>query len=355
LLADGDLVGTPTDTWTPDAGVDLRDGRALHELLYEGGDLSRPRAWCAPATQRIVAAAVDTIDARIATVGAGDTIRVLDYGTGTGMAAIELLKACREIDAERRLGDRGAALQLHLVDLPSSWFAQGHRLLRASACVTCHALKGPDGRFRPLPEVLGGRAMDLIVSSMVFHLIPPRALARAVGGLADVLAPGGRLLWNAPDVGPAQPGTVLLHDPNRALRARWKELLRDEREPRGPRQAQIVARARAVAAECGGDERADRRILPRPTEAPALGDAIGARLTGAITTASHEMTVRECLDTLFVPSNQEEYLPEIDDASARAALIEDLLLADVLPLLRAGPAGTAAGYRVHWTFGDHRA
>jgi hypothetical protein len=55
-----------------------------------------------------------------------------------------------------------------------------------------------------------------------------------------------------------------------------------------------------------------------------------------------------------VPSNQGEYLPEIEDVAIREALIEELLTGDVLPVLHAGPAGTALGYNVQWTFGDFR-
>jgi len=73
-----------------------------------------------------------------------------------------------------------------------------------------------------------------------------------------------------------------------------------------------------------------------------------------VTTQTHEIVVRETLDTLLVPSNQEEYLPEIEDFKLRSALIEELMLEEVLPGLRAGPAGTYGGYNVHWTFGDFR-
>jgi hypothetical protein len=81
---------------------------------------------------------------------------------------------------------------------------------------------------------------------------------------------------------------------------------------------------------------------------------LSARFDGTITTEAHEIADRETLDTLLVPSNQAEYLPEIEDTAIREALIEELLTGDVLPALHAGPAGTAAGYNVHWTFGDFR-
>src|SRR5204862_6315409 len=77
------------DTWRPEPGSDLEDGRALHDLLYTGTDLRFPRSWCSAATGYVVAGALDVVESRLARARAGDTIRVLDYGAGTGLAAIE--------------------------------------------------------------------------------------------------------------------------------------------------------------------------------------------------------------------------------------------------------------------------
>ena len=73
-----------------------------------------------------------------------------------------------------------------------------------------------------------------------------------------------------------------------------------------------------------------------------------------MTTQTHEIVVRETLDTLLVPSNQEEYLPEIEDFELRSALIEELMLEEVLPGLRGRAGRHVGGYNVHWTFGDFR-
>jgi hypothetical protein len=149
---------------------------------------------------------------------------------------------------------------------------------------------------------------------------------------------------------------VLFHDPNRALRAHWKALVAGEAQPRSPRQrdAVAVARHQRNGSPLIADERADKRILRDANTATGLGEMLAARFDGTITTEAHEIADRETLDTLLVPSNQGEYLPEIEDTTIREALIEELLTGDVLPVLHAGPAGTALGYNVHWTFGDFR-
>lgn len=353
---DGDVPRR--DTWQPEGHVDRRDGRGLHELLYERGDLRHPRLWSSAATSLLVSQAMAVLERRLQDLPSGSVLRVLDYGTGTALAAIELLKATRETGLEQRLERAGVALELHLADIPSSWFAYGYDVVRDSSWTRCHSLVGDDGRFRPLLEVTGGVRMDVVMSSMVFHLIPPKAVRRVAEGLADVTAPRGRLLWNAPDLGVAGPYAVLFHDPNRALRAHWKALLQGEAGPATPLQRDAVAAAIARAAPGAGplidDERAARRILPRPHTGLEIGDALRGSFAGEVTTQTYEIADQETIDTLLVPSNQEEYLPEIQDRVLRSGIVEELMRTVVLPALHASPAGTALGYNVHWTFGDFR-
>ena len=357
MIARGDPDAPRRDTWRPKPGTDLRDGRGLHELVFDHGDLRHPRLWASASTSQLVTQTMDTLEERVETLPRGAVLRVLDYGTGTALAAIEMLKACRERGFEQRLARRGVGFELHLVDIPSSWFAQGHALVQESSWTQCHSLIGPDGRFRPLKDVTGGVQMDVVISSMVFHLIPPKALERVAESLAGITAVGGRLLWNAPDLGIPGPYAVPFHHPNRLVRAHWKQLLLSEIEPASPLQRDAIAAARLRAQ--GGeplidDARANKRILPKPHTGEEVGNALRGHFTGEVTTQTHEIVVRETLDTLLVPSNQEEYLPEIEDFKLRSALIEELMLEEVLPGLRAGPAGTYGGYNVHWTFGDFR-
>ena len=350
-------------TWSPEPGADLKDGRALHEMLFVGGDIRFPAIWSSPPTGFVVAGALEVIEARLERIRDGDTIRILDYGTGTGTATIELLKACREREIEPRLARRGAALELHLVDLPSSWFAQCYELLRDCYWTRFHSLRGAHGGFRPLLEITGGHAMDAVMANMVFHLIPPRALERLADELASVLVPGGPLLWSAPDLGPPGPYSVLLHDPNRALRERWLELLdRDHSPPGSAKQApqtlspplkEATRRARESfddQALRAAQARADRRIRPRPL-ATDVTAAFAAHFAGELDFRTYEMLNEEIVRGLLVPSNQAEYLPEIPDRELREQVIRELMLHEVLPAMQEGPGGTALGLNLHWTLG----
>ncbi len=349
-------AATRSDTWRPDASADVADGQALHELLYVGGDLRFPRQWCSAATGYVVRGALDAIDRRLASGRPGDTIRVLDYGAGTGLAAIELLKACRERGLEARLQRHQMAFELHLVDLPSGWFARGYELLKASAWTQFHSLRSPSGGFRPLLEVTGGRLMDAVMANMVFHLIPSGALERAATELASITASGGSLLWSSPDLGPAGPHAVLFHDANRAVRERWlaySDGAADRAEPSSPRLVELLRRIRAPAGDTASGARAGRRILPLANSASDVAGALSDHFMGAIELhrPTYELLAEDLLDTLLVPSNQGEFLSEIIDRGDRELVIRELMLDEVLPEMQRQPGATALGLNVQWTLG----
>ena len=346
------------DTWRPPAGTPLEDGRGLHNLLFSDGDLLRPRTWCAPPTGTLVAEAMEAIESRLARASRGDQIRILDYGTGTGLAAIELLKGCRVRGLDQRLERLGVSLELHLADLPSSWFAQGYQVLGDCSWTRFHSLRAEDGRFRPLLEVTGGESMDVILASMVFHLIPPQVLPGLAAELASALRPGGRLLWSSPDLGPPGPYAVLFHDPNRELRRRWVSLFAEHGADRAP--AELRKSLIQAGRELGPDRmedaraRAERRVLPQANSADAVSAALGEQLSGEARACTYEMLRRDFEDALLVPSNQEELLSEVEDPEARERIALWLMREEVMLKLECGPAATALGLNVQWTVGSHR-
>lgn len=343
-------------TWSPDPGADTADGEGLHRLLYSGGDLRRPRPWCLAPTGWIVGRALSVIESRLEVAKAGDVIRILDYGTGTGLAAIELLKACAERNLESRLERAGASVELHLADLPSSWFARGYQLLSGSGWTRFHSLRNVDGGFRALTDLTGPQRFDVILVSMVFHLIPPDALKRVAAEIATVLKPGGVLLWNSPDLGPPGAHSTLFHGPNRALRALWTSLVEDPHSSQADgvvhRAAERVAARLGPAERAAAERRASKRILKTPTAASTVSAALDRYLHGAVETRTFEMLDDEVMDALLVPSNVGEYLSEIEESGEREEIAWRLMSGEVLPAFKAGPAGTGLGVNVQWTFGE---
>jgi SAM-dependent methyltransferase len=350
-----DAAAPREDTWRPRDGVDLSDGEALHEIIFWRGDMRYPASWCAGPTGFVVRNSLEAVEAKLAAAEAGSSVRVLDYGAGTGTATIELLKGCRERRLDRLAMERGVEIEVHLVDLPSSWYALGYRLLGDCAWICFHSLRAEGGGFRPLAEVLGGRTVDVATANMVFHLIPGKALERTMDGLAGVLSDDGRLFWSAPDLGPASSEAVPLHDPNRLLRERWLELLAG-----GSSSSSLAVDAACRAQErlddaalAAAQDRADRRIRPRPLAAEVTA-ALETRFDGETRFATYEMLGEDILRGLLVPSNQAEFLPEIADREEREAVITELMRREVLPKLREGPAATGLGLNFHWTLGAYR-
>lgn len=331
------------------------DGEALHRLLYEAGDLARPRAWCAPATRRLVRLAVDAFAEALEQSAPGDTLRVCDYGTGTGLAAVELAKAIDETGLGARMRLRNVGLEMLLVDIPSPWFEEGQRLLGDVPGISFHPLTDAAGRFRPLREVTEGRTVDVIVASMVLHLLGPSALARVAVELASIAHPGTPLLWNTPDLAATRAWAVPFHEANRRLRARWTALLRGELPARS--EIERAALAGAPRSPQGRpailDHRAGRRILPQPSPVERVDAAFARAFTGAVSTEVHEMTAGEILDVLRVPSNGREFLPEIPDDMLRNAFIDHVMGEDILPPLCRGPAGTGLGVGIEWATGSY--
>ena len=358
--------------WRPDGSESIADGEALHRLLYTDGDLDRPQAWCANPTALLLHDALATIEARIERIRAGSharEIHIMDYGTGTGLAVIELLKALRDRGALQAFDALNAKLAIHMLDIPSGWFAKGNELLKACRYVRFASIRGRDGAFLPPAALLGGKRMDLAIASMVFHLVPPAAFGRMADGLADVMAEDGVLLWNSPDIGPAPRDAALFHGPNRALRWRLLEILDNPSrldpilnsltaDDRGqyadlPSRLAEIGNRLTPAARAAAQAAADRQILPVANEAGMIGEGLARRFDGRIFAKSFEIRLADSLAAMLVPANQ-RYLPEVDDLGLRRRVTSLVMRHDILPALCDGPAGTTYGLSLRWTFGRHR-
>lgn len=359
--------------WRPSGDEDLADGEALHRLLYAHGDLTLPKGWGLRATGLVVRWALTAVRRAIEEAagrsGAERRVVVADYGAGTGLAAIELIKAMVDRGLLAECERRGVRFVLALLDLPGGWFAQSYQLLGHLPYVEFYSLKDPEtGRIRMMTEIFGGKAVDVVIASMVFHLIPPRVMPRLMEDFAGALRAGGELLWSTPDTGPALPGGSVIHDPNRALR---RSFLRMLDEPGAweefcaalPEEAQSDAQAlTAVLADLRerlrpGDraacaQAAGRQILPRSTDVGVISTAITPHFTGTMGNHLCIMPAEDAMALALLPANQRNVC-EIDQRDARERMIRVLMRHAVLPEFMAGPAGCAEGYHLHWTLGRH--
>ncbi|MDC0056366.1 class I SAM-dependent methyltransferase [Deltaproteobacteria bacterium] len=320
--------------WTPEglSESDLADGDLYHRSLYAEGNLEQPLSWHRDSIAKLVQAAADRIS---------DGDIVVDYGTGTGGSAIELLKV---------LDSQGIQITLVLVDPLPSWFSKAWELLHQRSDVEFRLSFDYDSklgrkRFFTVTELLDGRQANLILSSSTVHLIPSKTIPSLIEELYAGLVPGGWFIWDSGDIDtPTRPvSSCLLHDPYRGV------------------QVKAIASAEHQAALSSLDDelQAQRilqktgRIFPTPPKMNIITDAIDAvGFQSEYTTLEVSMADVDALRFILVP-RLAAVAAGIEDESVRTVLIERCL-AETLEELRASGQADENGYRSHWIYGAHQ-
>jgi len=307
----------------------VADGEAYHCALYHDGDLGKPAGWHRDSVEHL-------LDLALPHIAEGSL--VVDYGSGTGASAIELLRV---------LDERGISIELVLVDPLVSWFAKARELLghRDDVHFELSIAQDESGKtvFRELDDMLSGRKADVIISSSTLHLIPEKELAGLAMQFAGSLVPGGAFVWDSGDVesGMRPSYTACLHDPYRLVR----EGLRDDES----RQAMLSEMRDEDAARA---ERRVDRIFPIPFTIDLIQEALSnAGFTSDISDRIVNFSNEDAERFILVPRLAEIAAPLIEgderDTAIRGAIGE--------ALLRMREAGTAfeSGYRSHWLYGLH--
>lgn len=318
--------------WEPDriSENEIADGEAYHRALYINGDIERPANWHRESADRLVKLAIPHIK---------DGSLVVDYGSGTGGSAIELLK---EVE------NRGMEINLVLIDPLVSWFSKARDLLKGRQNVHFElSIKKDDSSklsFRRLENMLGGRKADVIISSSTMHLIPERAIRDLASQFAGSLKENGVFIWDSGDLEsefrPAH--SALLHDPYRAVR----EILRND-ENRAKRLSEMSSE------EVLQHEGRLDRIFPGPYSIDVILDALSAV---GFSSETHDEVVGFSNDDAerfaLVPRLSEVAAPlllgEERDEAIRGAL--KVALAEIAEQGK----GSKSEYRSHWVYGVHR-
>ena len=318
--------------WAPEdlSSEDIDDGEAYHRALYPSGDVGAPSSWHREAVGPLIELALPHI-----THGSV----VVDYGTGTGASAIELLK---------KLDDEEIRVDMILVDPLVSWFSKAWDLLgdRDDVHFELSILTDADGNasFRDLREILGGRKADVIISSSTLHLVPARAMGGLAEQFAESLAEGGVLVWDSGDLESGfRPGdSALLHDPYRRVR----EILRTD-DQRESLLAMMSDEDRNKS-----EKRLDR-IFPLPFSVEVITDALGG---AGFSSEVSEKVVRFSNDDaerfVLVPRLAEIAAPLLKGIEREDA-IKKALKVSLEELRNQGKADDLA-YRSHWIYGYHR-
>ncbi len=358
--------------WQPTGNEDLKDGEALHQFLYENGDITRPKRWCFRATGILVETILKEMEQRIPRIISGQntkrSITLMDYGAGTGLATLELIKGLQEKGLLKQIEEHNINFNLLLFDFPSGWFAKGYALLHGFPFIRFYSLQLPGTpEIRLINEILGDEKVDVIVASMVLHLVPPKVLPLVSNSFNAVLNDDGILLWNTPDTTPTQANSDVIHATNRALRKtflaclnseeKFSEILSKVPENHYPDYADLPHKLREIkqrltpelAAEA--QIRANRQILPNPTDFKHIEQALEQNFTGTHSTLISPLRKQDLLDLALLPANQ-LYINEVDDVNCRERLITLLLNYEVIPKFCEGPTGHPNGINLHWMYGQ---
>lgn len=364
-----DSVFRSDSEWKPDGSEDLDDGNALHELLYQQGDVGLPRRWCCYPTGLLVAELLGAIENRLADARPDKAITVVDYGAGTGFATLELIKGLEEKGLLRQFENSGVDFRLALCDFPSGWFAKAFELLGRFPFVSFHSLKDPSSaKVRMLSDLFPAGSVDIIFASMVFHLVPPSVLTPVSDSFAAVLKSRGLLVWNTPDTAPTLPYSEVIHAANRMLRERLKRLfdgdlklsslLSEISEAEKADLSEVIAQFEKLAEELDPESRetarrrAEKQILPVATDVAVIRHAMDRNFTGKTWAKLSVMSDDELLALALLPANRRN-AGEIQPRELREKILTWLFKYDVLPKIHAGPAGIAGGMNLHWTFGKY--
>jgi len=360
-------------SWRPGGSEDTLDGEALHRFLYHDGDLTRPRRWCASSTGMLVHGLLEDIERRLdRCLNPSRTSRQLilaDYGAGTGLATLELIKGLHETGLMQRMQRNGINFKLLLFDFPGGWFAKAFDLLNAFTFIDFHSLTDPGtGKIRLISDIIAPESVDIVYASMVLHLVPPKAIPALIDSFAEVLQPHGSFYWNSPDTAPASAHSEVIHAPNRALRRVLLDVIDTELrmlqvlskvplDQRGafadlPQRLADLRRSLTPERRAVAKARADKQILAVPTPVEYIEGLLNKRFDGGFATMVSVLSEDDALALALLPANQ-RYFNEIEDAELRCKLITLLLRYEVLPRFRAGPAGNAVGLNLHWTYGEH--
>jgi SAM-dependent methyltransferase len=318
--------------WEPSglSDAEVEDGEAYHRALYHSGDINQPANWHKESVDPLIKEAMDNIS---------EGSLVVDYGTGTGGSAIELLK---------KLDECGVTIDLVLIDPLVSWFAKAREILgdREGVQFELSISKDEAGqiRFRRLEEMLGGRKADVIISSSTLHLVPAKAMDDLAIQFADSLSDDGVLIWDSGDLeSDFRPiNSALLHDPYRAVR----DILRDNSQ-------RIEVLSRLSNEEANKTEKRLDRIFPLPFTVEVIIDSM--RDAGFTTQISERVVEFEKDDAerfVLVPRLAEIAAPLMKGEQRDNEIKKALELS--LGRIADDGKGTDSSYRSHWIYGTHR-
>lgn len=111
---------------------------------------------------------------------------VVDFGAGTGVSSLRLLKNVR------------LRFKLWLVDNSAAWLGKAHEVFKSNSDVKCFLLERIKERYQMLAEVIGENIADHVISANTVHLIPD--LEQAFEGIRKSLKKDGTFTFQSGNI-----------------------------------------------------------------------------------------------------------------------------------------------------------
>jgi ubiquinone/menaquinone biosynthesis C-methylase UbiE len=306
---------------------DLADGEAYHRALYPTGSTDVLAGWHEESIIPLVEKAAEFIKT-------GDI--VVDYGSGSGGSAVELLKL---------LDSQNKNIKLVLIDPLPSWFSKAWDLLhfREDVFFRLSSYTDSDGKYkiRTLEEMLEGEKVDYIISASTLHLIPPKVYSKLFTELYNSLKSEGTFFWNSGDIerDDKPENTVFLHDPYRRVR----DLIADDKTYREKIKNMPEKVAKTI-------ETIAARMFPPPPTFNVLKDALtSAGFEGKIDSSVVTMNRDDARSFITVP-RLTGIAGAIEEKEEREKLILHNLEISLNEMKERGQANES-GYQTFWTYG----
>ena len=111
---------------------------------------------------------------------------VVDFGAGTGVSALHMLKYIK------------SRINLWLVDNSPAWLGKAYEILKSNPNVNYFLLEKIKDRYATLAETLGEQTVDHVISANTLHLIPN--LVETFNGINLALKPQGTFTFQSGNI-----------------------------------------------------------------------------------------------------------------------------------------------------------
>ncbi len=125
---------------------------------------------------------------------------VVDFGAGTGVSALRLVKKLN------------AKIKLVLVDNSASWLRKAYEIFISNPYVECFLLEKINERYATLAETIGRNAADHVICANTMHLIPD--IKEAFIGINEALKQKGTFTFQSGNIkrGDREKGVLMIDD-----------------------------------------------------------------------------------------------------------------------------------------------